>query len=243
MLPVTIETHPSLYVDYKKGVDYLKTIKDERFSYPDELSLFHVYTEFRNPKELLVLTSYLATQHLRKTKLIIWSDYDISDHPGIQPYKDLSCLDFRIYDPIEEAKGTPLEGTKQLSQVDKKYYLASDLLRLLAGYKYGGTWVDMDIVFLRDFKPLLGQEYMYQWGDETNFSVEGACATVISLTKESELSKELLKELLISPPIPNSTSWGKDLFASLWRRYPKFFILPSSFFNTCLLYTSPSPRD
>jgi len=234
MLNVTFDSHPDLYFvnNYRKGLDFLKGIKDKDYSYPAEITNFHVYTEFRNPKELMVLKSYLATQNLDKTKLIIWSDYDISDHPELQAYKNLECLDFRIYDPYEEAKGTPVEGVGQLAAHDKKYYLKSDFLRILAGYKYGGVWIDMDIVFLRDFKPILDQEYMYQWGSEIDFASEGACATVLSLFRESEFAKELLSEVIKMPVIPDSTIWGKDMFAQLWRRYPKFTIFPVTFFNT-----------
>ena len=243
MINLSLETHPELYVDYRKGIELLKTIKDEDYSYPDEVTNFHVYTEFKNSKELMVLKSYLATQDLEKTKLIIWSDYDISDHPAIQPYKGLGCLDFRIYDPYEEAKGTPVEGVGQLAANDTKYYLKSDFLRILAGYKYGGVWIDMDIVFLRDFKPILDQEYMYQWGGDTDFAAQGACATVLSLFKESEFATELLSELLRMPIIPDSTIWGKDMFAQLWRRYPKFTIFPSTFFNTEWLISKVSPEE
>lgn len=243
MINISLDTHPELYVDYRQGIELLKTIKDENYSYPDEVTNFHVYTEFRNPKELMVLKSYLATQDLEKTKLVIWSDYDISDHPAIQPYKGLDCLDFRIYDPYEEAKGTPVEGVGQLAANDTKYYLKSDFLRILAGYKYGGVWVDMDIVFLRDFKPILDQEYMYQWGGDTDFATQGACATVLSLFKESEFATELLSELVRMPVIPDSTIWGKDMFAQLWRRYPKFTIFPSTFFNTEWLISKVSPEE
>ena len=243
MINISLDTHPELYVDYRQGIELLKTIKDENYSYPDEVTNFHVYTEFRNPKELMVLKSYLATQDLEKTKLVVWSDYDISDHPAIQPYKGLDCLDFRIYDPYEEAKGTPVEGVGQLAANDTKYYLKSDFLRILAGYKYGGVWVDMDIVFLRDFKPILDQEYMYQWGGDTDFATQGACATVLSLFKESEFATELLSELVRMPVIPDSTIWGKDMFAQLWRRYPKFTIFPSTFFNTEWLISKVSPEE
>ncbi len=243
MIDLDIKNNPELYVDYRKGIDFLKQINDEDYSYPEEVTNFHVYTEFRNPKELLVLESYLATQNLEKTKLIIWSDYDIMDHPGVQPYKHLNCLEFKIYDPYEEAKGTPVEGVGQLAAHDTKYYLKSDFLRILAGYKYGGVWIDMDIVFLRDFKPILDQEYMYQWGGETDFGREGACATVLSLFKNSEFATELLNELLRMPIIPDSTIWGKNMFAQLWRRYPEFTIFPSTFFNTEWLMSKVSVED
>jgi hypothetical protein len=243
MIDINIEDNKDLYVDYTKGIEFLKQIKDEEYSYPEGITNFHVYTEFKNPKELLVLESFLATQNLKKTKLVVWSDYDIRSHLGIQPYKDLDCLEFKLYDPYEEAKGTPVEAASQLAAHDTKYYLKSDLLRILAGYKYGGVWVDMDIVFLRDFKPILDQEYMYQWGGETDFANQGACASVLSLFKGSEFATELLRELLIMPVIQNSTIWGKDMFAQLWRRYPKFTVFPSTFFNTEWLISKISKED
>ena len=243
MINLNIEDNKDLYIDYRKGIQFLKQIYDEDYSYPEDVTNFHVYTEFKNSKELLVLESFLATQNLKKTKLVIWSDYDISSHPGIQPYKDLDCLQFKLYDPYEEAKGTPVEGVSQLAAHDTKYYLRSDLLRVLAGYKYGGVWVDMDIVFLRDFKPILDQEYMYQWGGETDFENQGACASVLSLFKESEFATELLKELVTMPVIPDSTIWGKDMFAQLRKRYSKFTIFPSTFFNTEWLISKVSVED
>ena len=99
----------------------------------------------------------------------------------IQPYKEY--LDLRVWN-AEEAKGTIIEDEVQkLTSEDGKHYLQSDLLRLLALHKYGGVWVDMDIIFLRDFKPILDQEYMYQWGSETDFANQGACATVLALKR------------------------------------------------------------
>ena len=183
---------------------------------------------YKTRKELMVVKSYLATQNLEKTKLIIWSDYDITDNPLIQPYKDYVTL--KIYNPEERASGTFIEGSPKLKMKDPKYYLQSDLARILLLYKYGGVWADMDIIFLRDFKPILDQEYMYMWGSETNFILEGACASVLSGKKESQFMTNLLRQLMQSPALPGTTCWGKDMFATLYRKY-KFNILPASFFN------------
>ena len=40
------------------------------------------------------------------------------------------------------------------------------LFRLLVTHKYGGVYLDMDSVCLRDLNPVLGfnEEFMYQWG-------------------------------------------------------------------------------
>jgi hypothetical protein len=232
MIDISYEKNPELYCDYKKGLEFLSSLEEEKYQYPDEITNFHIYTEVKNEKELECIKSYFATQNLKKTKLILWSDYDISDNPHIIPYKDY--IDFRVYDPIKEAKGTPIEDEyEKLKATDTKHYLQSDLLRLLVLHKYGGVWVDMDIIFLRDFKPILDQEYMYQWGSETDYANQGACATVLSVKKESEFSIKLL-EVLKTMPISTggTTVWGKDLFAKLYKIYPNFTIFPSTFFNT-----------
>ena len=75
--------------------------------------------------------------------------------------------------------------------------------------------MDMDIIFLRDFKPILDQEYMYQWGSEQTLQIKHVLPFL--LKKESEFSCELLQELNVTI-IGGTTIWGKDLFASLWRR-------------------------
>jgi|TARA_R110002012_G_scaffold291773_1_gene486422 hypothetical protein len=228
MIDISFEKNRELYEDYEECIKFLKTIKESDYEYPKEKIKFHIYTEVKTEKELMSIKSYLATQNLDKTELMIWSDYDITDNPLIQPYKHL--VTFKIYDPEEEAIGTPLEGNPKLKMKDPKYYLQSDLARILLLYKYGGVWYDMDVILLRDFKPLLDQEYMYMWGSETNFSVDGACATVLAGLPRSEFMSKLLLQLINTPAIPGTTCWGKRMFATLYKSY-KFDIMPAAFFN------------
>lgn len=231
VIDISLQNHAELYFDYRKGLKFLSNIKDEDYDYPDEKINFHIYTEVNNDKELECVKSFLATQNLEKTKLILWSDYDISDNELLKPYMDY--IELKVYDARAEAIGTPLEYEHaKLDASDSKHYLRSDLFRILILHKYGGVWADMDIVFLRDFKSILDQEYMYQWGSETNYGVEGACATILALKKQSEFSYKLLETLKTMPTLADSTIWGKDMFAKLWREWPNFTIFPSTFFNT-----------
>ena len=228
MININFKQNSEYYKDYEACNELLKNLNLEDYDYPDEKVIFHVYSEIKTSKELMAVKSYLATQDLNKTSMIVWSDYDISDNPHIQPYKDL--VDFRVYNASEEAVGTPLEGNIKLKMKDPKYYLQSDLARILLLYKYGGIWIDMDIILLRDFKPILDQEYMYMWGSETNFAVDGACATVLSGKKESEFMLQLVEQLLVTPARPGTVCWGKDMFAALYRNY-EFNVMPAAFFN------------
>lgn len=239
MINISFKNNPSLYKNYLECLNFLKTIDEKKFHFPNEKTNFHIYSEFKNDKELLSLMSYFATQNLQKTNLIVWSDYDISNDPKIQRFKNLA--DFRVWDAKSEAKGTLLENENRIFEsADEKHYLQSDLLRILALYKYGGVWIDMDIVLLRDFKPILDQEYMYMWGSETDFINQGACATVLSLKQKSEFSHKLLEFIPRMKIRPNSTCWGKDMFARLYNEY-QFPIFPSTFFNIewCINATTP----
>jgi len=229
MIDIDYSTHPTLYHDYEACLEFLRGINANEYPLPDDVVNFHVYSDMKSPKEALCIKSYLATQDLKATKLILWSDMDLSNNKFVAPFKDL--IELRAYRPHEEAVGTLMEGRQLLNAKDEKHYLQSDLMRILVCHKYGGVFIDMDIVLLRDFRPLLDQEYMYMWGSETDFRKEGACATVLSCHKQSEFSTRLLHAITESPAQGGTTCWGKDMFARMYREKP-FPVLPSTFFNT-----------
>jgi len=231
MINISIETHKNLYYEYKDALDFCKTIDVNKFNYPSYKTNFHIYSEIKNQKEAMSVKSFFATQDIKHTQLILWSDYNVENNIFLQPFKQY--IDFRIYDPIKESKNTILENcTDKLCANDRLYYSKSDLMRLLVCHKYGGIWIDMDVILLRNFKPFFDQEFVYMWGTERNFEDYGACATIIHILKNSEFGSELLKELKQSEIIPLSYNWGKDLIAKVYKRYKKFTIFPSVFFNT-----------
>ena len=230
MIEITLEDNLSLFQDYKQALQLLARIDDSDYRYPEGITNFHVYSEIKNEKELLCIKSYLATQNLERTRLILWSDYDISDNPLIQPYKAL--IDMRVYDIRQEAKGTLLEHSeKWFGADDTKHYMKSGVLRFLVTHKYGGVWVDMDMVLLRDFKPILDQEWAYMWGAEMDFYNFGPCAAMMSIHKNSEHSVLCLQEILDTEVFPDSTVLDHMLLAKVYSKR-RFTVFPSAFFNT-----------
>ena len=255
MINISLDTHPDLYVDYKKTQGFLHSIKEEDHSYPKEVTNFHVYTEVTTPKELLAIKSYLATQDQEHTKLTVWSDYDIFKpnccvgHPTLEPYKDL--VEFRVYDPAELAVGTPLEGLEKYLKPpdDDRHWMMSGIMRFLVLYKFGGIYYDMDMVLLRDFVPILGQNFAYQWGSSIDFAKErrwepdchGPCAALMGATKADPTGKtpgsyfiESCMNQLINTEIQlRSTCFDEDMLGYVYQRNPKLFtVFPSPFFNT-----------
>lgn len=235
---MSLETHPDLYVDYRKGLTFLNKVSKLSYAHPEETTFFHVYTEVRTPKELLCIKSYLATQSLNKTKLIVWSDYDISEQENIQPFKDL--VDFRVYDPAELAKGTPLEEVESHLGTggDHNHWMSSGVMRFLVLYKFGGIYFDMDMVLLRDFRPILGQDFAYQWGSSIDFAKEhrgqensyGPCAALMGAVKGSDFIEDCMQQL-IKTPATGGTCYDEDMLAYVYAKRP-FTVFPSTFFNT-----------
>jgi hypothetical protein len=228
MINLDIKKDLQYYQDYKISLKLLQQLDYSKYVYPDQTN-FHIYSEIKNPYELLVVKSYLAIQNLTKTNLTIWSDYDISNNPLIQPFKKYVTL--KIYNPIVEGKDTPLEGKEHLKATGMFHYVQADLFRIIVLHKYGGIFTDMDIVFLRDMVPVMDQEFMYLWGHYTeNFEI---CATVLSLFKNSPLSNLLLEE---AAKIPVKEYYEKlwyccYLYDIVFKKHP-FTIFPSAFFNT-----------
>jgi hypothetical protein len=177
----------------------------------------------------MVAASFLATQP-EDSVMIVWSDYEVSDHPLFN--HGGGRLINRIWRPTVEAENTLLEGNLELLNArDERYWLQSDLCRLLVLYKYGGTWLDMDVILMNSFCPLYGIEYLYAWGGDLDFGRQGACGTVMSVNKGSYFGYQMLTSLANIEPRANTTCWGKELFAEVYR-CESYRVLPCTFFNT-----------
>jgi len=241
MIDISYETHPDLYFDYRLTLDFLKNIKDEDYEYPEKRLNFHVYTEVRNDKELESIKSYIATQNLEKTKLIVWSDYDINHQENIQPFKDI--VDLRVYNAEELAKDTPLANVEKYIKVqdDDRHWMASGVMRFLVLYKFGGVYQDMDMILLRDFKPILNQNFAYQWGSSVDFAKErrweadchGPCAAMLGANEGEEYIENCMEILLQTPVRPRTTCFDEDMMGPVYAKNPNAFtVFPSPFFNT-----------
>jgi hypothetical protein len=231
MIDINEEEKESLYYKLDECLKFCNDIKEEVY---EDFTYYHVFWNIGLPpsdKHTLPIKSYLATQNLENTKLVVWSNVDLTNNEYLKPYFDeyLNNLEFRIYDPIKESVGTEIEGkTNILLASDSLNWCKGDLFRILILNNYGGVYVDFDVAFLRDFAPLLSQEFMYKWGREKNM-INGA---IMRLKKNSNLCKQLLHEISIGPVQPGSTLWSTILYEKV-RLYNKdWIIFPSGFFNS-----------
>lgn len=155
--------------------DFAATIRpphplhDPAFVPPDDRIHYHAYwrvdlAPFGERQEYM-LKSFFATQNIANTRLIMWSNGDLSIYPILRNYRDRfpDAFELRVADIEVLARGTPLEGTSLLKVNDKKAWIDGDLVRLLVVWTYGGVWIDMDSLLTRDLAPLLEHEFVTQW--------------------------------------------------------------------------------
>ena len=155
--------------------DFAATIQPPSQSYhptfvsPDDRINYHTYWRVDlapfGVRQEYMLKSFFATQNVDNTRLIMWSNGDLSGNPILQQYRARfpDAFELRVADIEVLASGTPLSGSSLLRMNDKKAWLDGDLVRLLVVWTYGGVWIDMDSLLTRDLAPLLEHEFVTQW--------------------------------------------------------------------------------
>ncbi|KAF8905278.1 glycosyltransferase family 32 protein [Gymnopilus junonius] len=235
--------------EMKMGLDcynFAGTIKQEyRSPYssrvpPEERTQYHTYWRSDlapfGPRQEWMLKSFFATQDTTTSRLILWSNGDLSGNQILQTYLNRfpDAFALKIVDIPGMAIGTELEGSDLLVSKDAKAWVDGDLIRLLLLWNYGGIWVDMDSLMTRDLDPLLEHEFVTQWDcyDKKYLPLNGA---LMRFRKHSPYLCEAFHIMATStPPRSGSTDWGALLYFKLWRRLlaasiPPFKVLPFCF--------------
>jgi len=135
----------------------------------DDRTQYHTYwrsdlAPFGQRQEWM-LKSFFATQNVATSRLILWSNGDLSSNDILQNYLKLypDAFALEIVNIPELARGTELQDSDLLTSKDAKAWIDGDLIRLLLLWNYGGIWVDMDSLLTRDVEPLLEHEFVTQW--------------------------------------------------------------------------------
>ncbi|KAF8527640.1 glycosyltransferase family 32 protein [Hysterangium stoloniferum] len=221
--------------------DFAGTIRPDPLApRPAERRLFHTYWRVDlapfDTRQEWMLKSFFATQDLTASKLILWSNGDLSQNPVLMVWlrRFPEAFEVREANTTALALGTALEGSLLLQSHDPMAWVDGDLLRLLLLWNYGGLWVDMDTLFTRDLSPLLEHEFVTQWDcyDKKYQPFNGA---LMHFHKHSPYLCEFFHIMRAStPPRAGSTDWGSQLYLKLWRRLvaagiPPFKVLPFCF--------------
>ena len=234
-----INNNPDLYrpdrKNYLESLSYAKNME----AISNEKLVFHCF--WRVPREfsikqVTVLKSIITSHqnHLPNLEINLWSNVDLSKNRYFKEIADFVHL--RKWDYLEEVKGTLLEDIEHINQYslhDDLCYLEGDLFRLLVLNKYGGFYIDMDVLVLRDMSPLNHLEFLYQWGtsgfnpDEPHILMNGA---IMRLNKQSDLSIEFLELVKREPLIGNSFNLGTKLYGKINKN--DLLVLPGIWFDS-----------
>ena len=207
-------------VDYNITIDQSKLIKGEY----NKIVLFHFYWNgILNEKHLIAIKScyYFNIRNKTDRRIILWLENNIPNHYNDEILK-YACI--KTFNLDEEQKRTFLEHKHYNYNRALSYY--SDVVRYVLLYKYGGCWIDLDVLCLKSFDELFinfEQEIMvYQW-EEQNYP-NGAI--YISLLPRSLKMKAII-EFIIS----RNRGWGFQEADLTYDLPLDMLVLPCSWFD------------
>jgi hypothetical protein len=110
----------------------------------------------------------------------------------VESFADVPNIIFRPFIAEREIQGT-VYGRNPDIFIGKTRAATSDLVRLLILLKYGGVYFDLDVLFLKDLRPISGADFLYQWSNIAcaNSAVFCARAATDSLIALAERSLQL----------------------------------------------------
>lgn len=230
------DENTSLYKSDK--INYLKSLEFAKKLPKSENSKMKFHCFWRVPKEFgrkqLAVIKSIIVNHNRDVEINLWSNVDLSTNEYISEV--LPYINLKLWNLENEIVGTILEDCEFMKSDivnDSNCYLEGDVFRLLVLHKYGGIYIDMDVLVLRDMAPLNNFEFLYQWGtsgfnsDEPEITMNGA---IMRLNKKSNLSEEFLQILKNTPPYKNSFIWGNKMYSKV--RNNDLLVLPGVWFNS-----------
>ncbi|KAA1078524.1 hypothetical protein PGTUg99_005974 [Puccinia graminis f. sp. tritici] len=218
----------------------------------EQLTYYHLYWRSDlspiSERQIITLKSLLATQDFRTSpnaiqpisQLILWtnpSTRSLENDPLLAPllYRYRDRLSLRIIDLLSLSKHTPLHEHHLLNSIfDKKAWLDGDLVRVLVLWHYGGLWIDMDNLVLRDLRVLTEHEWVVQW-DCYDKPYEPLNGHIMHFLKHSPYLCEMM-EMMSKPPWPRraSTDWGQRLYHRLYRSLLSSGVTPFKVLPYCL---------
>ena len=191
------------------------------------------------PWQATTLALLLATQRAGAFKVVLWSpDSGRPFPPALAPFFASGAVSYRVFDPVAEAEGTPFAGSALLRLRDRQAYADSDIFRLIALFKYGGVYLDLDVWVFRDLAPLLA----WEWA--TEFSADHAAGAgalfnnaIVHFSAGSPAIGALARAALQGTlPVLRSWAYGPHLLDRVYLERaaaapPPFELLPWCFFH------------
>lgn len=169
----------------------------------------------------LALKAFFATQNLQKSRLILWSEHDISNDTIAREYLEAHPSSFTTQ--VLQINGT----SSEFAGLDLKQ---KDLIPLFILWNQGGIWMDMNLLLTRDLSPLVEHEFVTEW---TEWGCKGPDKQPTLIFMRFFKHSPYICEMFHSRAARPSEKWT-DTLSLLWfslvaEDLPPFEILPYCF--------------
>ncbi|CAB4396487.1 uncharacterized protein OCT59_002588 [Rhizophagus irregularis] len=154
--------------------------KDSLKCSPDQPPmLFHVFWKGDiSDKISLMIKSFLFTQPLQCSKLYIWLDdttMTLEDNPYSYSLLQFSpkYIEFKNWNTEEQLNYDPIyKGWEYNLNKKRRSVSFSDMVRFVVLQRYGGIYVDADVLLLRDLSQFYHTnfEFSYQWSFKEDYN-------------------------------------------------------------------------
>ncbi|UJR22034.1 hypothetical protein I4U23_025102 [Adineta vaga] len=161
--------------------------------------LFHTFwnnpNQLDNPLLLLHIQSHLYTQNRHCSQLIIWTLPMF--YGAINPMYNVHYpyLQFRTLTPfMKELQQVGVHINSYRFWLFDRWFVSkmvalSDAVRFILLHKFGGMYIDADILLLRDLQPFYEHEFAYRWSTLNEYNT-----AILRLFPQSNISSILLHQ-------------------------------------------------
>jgi hypothetical protein len=177
-----------------------------------------------NEKHALSIKSAITTQNLNNCKIILWSNKDLSENEYFKPL--LPFIEHKIWDMQKQLKDFGLENLSKILQSDKgipALVHTADLFKILSTGLYGGISSDLDVIFLKDFSPLLNYEFTYFWP-----LINSQNNAIVRIDYQSDFFKNIIQVLKNNS---NFNNLNESLYKKVRENFKDYSIFPTSWFD------------
>jgi len=181
--------------------------------------------------QLDMVAAWMGSQDMERSTLVVWSPAPAAPPPSLTAYSRLfpGRVRWRSLDLGTEAEPTPLRRSYLLQLLDAQAWADSDVARLVILYRYGGVWLDTDMMLTRSLTPLLG----LQWATEFScgHGQSGFNNAIMRFFSRGRAITALCEAALAKWPRLRQWTFGPHTLVAAYEAGAPFLRLPWCFFH------------
>lgn len=147
-------------------------------------------------KQLFSIKSFVYTQNMENFEVWLWLD----EKSYIKALKNMELsklsqrggIKIKKWSIEQEIQGTPYSKVSWYFKGDRPLPCVGDDFRVVALYKYGGMYFDLDVMFCRDMTALfMREEFIYAW-EQQPF----ANSAILFIRKGSHIAEQIARTVV-----------------------------------------------